>query len=167
MQPAKRSYVPARTNTRFTRAKYVNLRFDAIGERPGFKFGEKSVFVNNIRLTHRIWHDTEAKWLEELRHPTRATGDEAFLKGDVQVWAYGPFFSSERETKCTQGRAERFGDLARPVLVGEKGWLEADWRNVSMALSFETATALDGMHVIGPSMKVLFHIIMHEICGAV
>jgi len=148
--------------------EYLNLRFDAIEARPGFQFGSRSVHVHNLRLTHRIWHDSEADWFAELLRPT-LPGSREFLdpfpEGGVRVWALGPFFSSERETKCTQGRAERFGNLARPVLVEEGGWREADWRNVSMGLSLETATALDGMHVIGPSMKVLFHVIMNDICG--
>ena len=140
--------------------EYLNLRLDAIEARPGFRFGSRPVKVSNFALTHKIWHKSEAEWLAASR-----TSLDVYPSEALKIWALGPFYSSERETKCTQGRAERFGALARPALVEERGWREADWRNVSMGLSFETATALDGMHVVGPSMKVLFHFIMNELCG--
>lgn len=76
----------------------------------------------------------------------------------------GPHIVSERESGCTSERMNEFGHMLRPE-ISERGWKEVDWRNISMGLSHEMATNMDGMHVVGPAMKIAFHLVVHSICG--
>ena len=69
------------------------------------------------------------------------------------------------EARVTQGRMTKFADMGRPVLVNRHGWKEVDWRSVSMAVSYESATQYDGMHVVGSAMKMAFHLAMHALCA--
>jgi hypothetical protein len=81
------------------------------------------------------------------------------MKGDVLIYMPGPFLSSEREDHVNQGRAEVFTEITRPILT-RKGWIEVEWFSISQALSFDSATQNDGLHVVGPAMKQLFNQIM-------
>jgi hypothetical protein len=137
-------------------AEYVNMRFDALD--PAI-YGDKPVVIDNLWLMHSIWNYNNAEWNSALQNKQGLLQDGA--KG---IWLNGPFLSSEREVHCTQGRMGLFVDIARPVLKG-RGWNEVDWRNISMAVSYESATQYDGLHVVGSSMKVAFHLAMHTMCA--
>ena len=128
-------------------------------------FGNKRVVIHNFMLLHHIWHDSNEQF-QALLSGWSANGfpEEASEDGGENFWLNGPFLSSERQTHVTHGRLVALTDMARPALVA-RGWKELDWVNVSMALSYESATQYDGLHVVGNAMKMLFHMLMHALCS--
>lgn len=125
-------------------------------------FGDKKVVIHNFMLLHHIWHDSNEKF-NAILSDWSANGfpDEG---GGEMFWLNGPFLSSERQTHVTHGRMMALTDMARPALLARR-WKELDWVNVSMALSYESATQYDGLHVVGNTMKMLFHMVMHSLCS--
>lgn len=136
--------------------EYVNMRFDSLDSTI---YGDKPVIIDNLRLMHAIWHDSNAEWNSAIQSRVGL-----LQEGATGIWLNGPFLSSEREVHCTYGRMGVFVDIARPFLK-DRGWTEVDWRNISMAVSYESATQYDGLHVVGSSMKVAFHLAMHGLCA--
>jgi len=136
--------------------EYVNMRFDSLDSAI---YGDKPVIIDNLWIMHAIWHNSNTEWNSAIQSRVGLLQD-----GAVGIWLNGPFLSSEREVHCTQGRMGVFVDSARPHLKA-RGWTEVDWRNISMAVSYESATQYDGLHVVGSSMKVAFHLAMHGLCA--
>ena len=142
--------------------QYVQIRFGGLKD---VSWGEKTVVFANFGLTHHIWHDSEEEWMEFVEEGEYERKWGQGDRSEVKVWVLGPFFAVERESSCTAGRLDRFREIGE-AKIKDDGWLgPVDWVPISMALSAEMATALDGMHVVGPSMKVLFHMAVHQICG--
>ena len=139
--------------------EYLNKRFDSIDTAI---YGNKTVTLNNFQMMHMIWLKSYSEWDTLLQH----RNDFTLKKDAIGIWLNGPFLSSEREMHVTHGRMSKFVDMARPVLVNRYGWKEVDWRNVSMAVSYESATQYDGLHVVGSAMKTAFHLAMHALCGS-
>ena len=134
----------------------MNQQFDALDPN---MYGNKTVVLQNFRLLHHIWHDSNAEW-----NCTLQDGTFALQRSNVGVWFYGPFLSSEQQMHCTQGHFVVFADMAWPVLQ-RLGWKEVDWRNISMVVSYESATQYDGLHVVGSAMKTMFHLaILYLVC---
>ena len=139
--------------------QYVQMRFGGL---ENVAWGDKTVVFTNFGLTHSVWHDSDEEWRERVETGAYAKKREGY---DVGVWVFGPFMAAERESGCTAGRFRRFREIGEDK-IKEDGWLgPVDWVGVSTALSAEMSTALDGMHVVGPSMKVLFHMAVHQICA--
>jgi len=132
-------------------------------------FGTTPVFLSNLDLTHMIWHHNNtalAVRCETLasQHDVTTRGEKAAPDNGRRVWLLGPHFSSEREANVMTGRLRAAADILRPCMV-DQHWHEVDWITVSMALAIEFSTRLDGLHVVGPAMKILFHMVMHHLCG--
>ncbi len=58
-----------------------------------------------------------------------------------------------------------FMSLAEPILT-LKGWEVIDWSQISSALTFDSATQSDGLHVAGPPMKIVVNMILHIFCNS-
>ncbi|GMH68196.1 hypothetical protein TL16_g04872 [Triparma laevis f. inornata] len=143
---------------------YVNNRFDVIP----INYGNKKITITNLGLTHLIWHDSFSDFKEKIVKDNLNKGNKysnlKLKEEEIKVWLLGPYIVSERESGCTSERMEEFAEILRPEIEGNN-WKEVDWRNISMGLSHEMATQLDGMHVVGPAMKVAFHVFVNSVCG--
>ncbi|GMH90493.1 hypothetical protein TrST_g8988 [Triparma strigata] len=143
---------------------YVQNRFKKLD----LKIGRRKITVTNLKLTHLIWHDSFSEFKEKIFDDNLNKGQpHSRLKlenDEIKIWLLGPHIISERESGCTSERMNKFGHMLRPE-ISERGWKEVDWRNISMGLSHEMATQMDGLHVVGPAMKVAFHLVVHAVCG--
>ncbi|CAM9136129.1 unnamed protein product [Heterosigma akashiwo] len=86
------------------------------------------------------------------------------------------FIVSEREAHVVEGRGLRITEFARCLLAGqewgalnellrdEAGWRELDFHGPSAAFAFDTATQGDGLHIVGPPMKMVWAQMMTDIC---
>lgn len=119
----------------------------------------------NFRIIHVIWHNgvNEGAKQDVKDYYNKNVGNKT--EGEFRIFHRGPFFSSEHQFHITPGRAKAVQDYIEPWLQDEVGFLEADWVNISMAASFESTTKVDGMHVVGSPMKMLFNLIMHAACA--
>ncbi|GMI60836.1 hypothetical protein ScalyP_jg10866 [Parmales sp. scaly parma] len=141
---------------------YFAERFDHF---PDALFGANRFLVENFRIIHVIWHNgvNEGAKQDVKDYYNKNVGNKT--EGEFRIFHRGPFFSSEHQFHITPGRAKAVQDYIEPWLQDEVGFLEADWVNISMAASFESTTKVDGMHVVGSPMKMLFNLIMHAACA--
>ena len=132
-------------------------------------FGARKITLNNFKMMHHTWHDSNSSFKKAAEDNLLGYREPSLLNqednGDVAIYLKGPFLSSERQAHITHGRYQVLSEILSPILKKE-GWKEMDWVNISMALSYEGATQYDGLHVVGSSMKMAFHLTMHQLCGA-
>ena len=124
------------------------------------QFGSRAFEIQNFKLAHIVWHEDT---VEAAVPVFKANGLEKGT-GGARFWMLGPFFSSEREHHIMPGRYEYMASSMRETIEGA-GYMEVDWREISKALAFDSATYLDGLHVVGPPMKTLFNIFIHAACS--
>jgi len=116
------------------------------------------ITADNLHMIHKIWAKNEKEWVAHIEALPEATDKHR------RVWLNGPLIVSEREVHVMYERLKRFTDLARPIFERKK-WVELNWLNSSAALGYDSATQNDGLHIVGPPMKILFHQLMGHICG--
>jgi len=75
------------------------------------------------------------------------------------------FVSSEREPNIMLDRLLVYAQIARQLLL-PLGWRELNWMEPTAGFTFETATLFDGMHIIGPPMKLLWNMLWTYLCGS-
>ena len=76
----------------------------------------------------------------------------------------GYFLSSERELLCTSSRMMQFNRIGEEILQS-KGYSMINAFDMSAAFTFDTATQNDGMHIIGPVMKIIITKLFHYLCA--
>lgn len=84
---------------------------------------------------------------------------------DFNTWYFtsGLFLSSERDIWTQVERMEELQRLAAKVMV-PKGHKMLNAFDMSAAFTYETATQFDGMHIVGPPMKMMITKLFHHIC---
>jgi hypothetical protein len=78
-------------------------------------------------------------------------------------WMSGYYLSSERDTYAITDRMVQVTQLAAEVLT-PKGYKMLNALDLSAAWTYDTATQFDGMHIIGPPMKMIISKFFHYIC---
>jgi len=79
-------------------------------------------------------------------------------------WTSGYFLSSERELMCTAPKMKRFS-LIGEELLNPKGYKMINAYDMSAALTYDTAAQDDGLHIIGPTMKMITTKLFHFLCA--
>lgn len=79
-------------------------------------------------------------------------------------WVTGFFLSSEREPHIQAARIEKFNHIAADAL-GPKGYKMINAFDMSAAFAYDTATQFDGLHLIGPPMKMIVTKLFHHMCA--
>jgi hypothetical protein len=79
-------------------------------------------------------------------------------------WVTGFFLSSEREPHVQARRMEHLNELAEEALE-LKGYRMINAFDMSAAFAYDTATQFDGLHLIGPSMKMIITKLFHHMCA--
>jgi hypothetical protein len=79
-------------------------------------------------------------------------------------WVTGFYLSSEREPGTIGPQMERYSRIAYDILQS-KGYKMLQVYDLTAAFSYDTATQADGMHIIGPPMKMAITKLFHHMCG--
>jgi hypothetical protein len=132
-----------------------------------------------LRLKHITMHDASDSEAIEV---TIGTLTLLHLNGDVRIlkkrlkempvlgkneeyyWVTGFFLTSERETKVHLPRMDLYNHHVPPIL-DPKGYKMINTYDMSAGFAYESATQFDGMHFIGPSMKMIMTKVFHHICA--
>lgn len=117
----------------------------------------KTIRVTTMRLPHLLWHESDEKIADRFK---RASGKPF----DVNYFLSTMFISSEREAHVNVDRGLRVTELGRKFLTG---FSIIDWVNSSAAFAYETATQTDGLHIIGPPMKLVWTTFWNDLCQGV
>lgn len=78
-------------------------------------------------------------------------------------WVNSLFFSSEREQEARGIVQQMKSDIALEVL-GPKNYHMLNLYDMTKAFSYDTATQMDGLHIIGPPMKMAISKLFHYVC---
>jgi hypothetical protein len=116
----------------------------------------KTVILDTLSLLHNFGPD----FAETLKaRPNVGELEEIF-------WVTGFYLSSEREPGAIGPAVERYSRIAYDVLQS-KGYKMLQVYDLSAAFTFDTATQSDGMHIVGPPMKMAITKLFHHLCGEV
>ena len=81
-------------------------------------------------------------------------------------WVTGFFLSSEREPHIQVARMEKFNKIV-PGILHAKGYKMINAFDMSAAFTYDTATQFDGLHLIGPPMKMIITKLFHHMCSGI
>jgi len=137
---------------------YVDLRLKGIK----MYTGERATRLtpSTLALPHLIWHKSE----EQMRSDLSELSKSKSTPQDRRYYLNSMFIVSEREAHVVEGRGLRITEFARELLRDESGWRELDFHGPSAAFAFDTATQGDGLHIVGPPMKMVWAQMMTDIC---
>jgi hypothetical protein len=85
-------------------------------------------------------------------------------KNEEYYWVTGFFLTSERETNVHMHRMDLYNHLVPPIM-DPKGYKMINTFDISAGFAYESATQFDGMHFIGPTMKMIMTKVFHHICA--
>jgi hypothetical protein len=85
-------------------------------------------------------------------------------KNEEYYWVTGFFLTSERETHVHVPRMDLFNHHV-PAILDPKGYKMINTYDMSAGFAYESATQFDGMHFIGPSMKMVMTKVFHHMCA--
>jgi hypothetical protein len=118
--------------------------------------GSAEVTISTLALLHRTMHsDREVR--ESLRELKNATDRQL-------VYVYNGYYTSSEREPYTH--AERMRDLSRIVeeeLI-PKGYHPLSIYDMSAAWSFDSDLQRDGMHIVGPAMRMGVTKFFHHLC---
>jgi hypothetical protein len=114
--------------------------------------------ISTFKLPHLLWHMNTSQWRDELEKVPSVL-DES----NEYYFLTGFYYSSEREPWVTVEHAESLSQLMQQILV-PKGWRLINAFDVTAAFTYEAATQEDGLHMIGPPMKLIVTKILHHLC---
>jgi hypothetical protein len=78
----------------------------------------------------------------------------------------GFFLSSERATQTHVDRMQLINErVMAPLVSGETNVTLLEAYDMSAAFTYDTATQNDGMHIIGPTMKMIITKLFHHLCA--
>ena len=135
--------------------------------------------VDSFGSPHLLWHDTIdnikarfeahaecynqiAALVDEIKK-NRTAGENFIDRPPLLFYLNVPAVTSEREPHITMERGRAFNAVARAALA-PLGWIEVDFRGLSMGLTFDSAGQHDGMHMLGVPMKAAARVIAGAMC---
>ena len=134
--------------------QYLNQRMDNIKLYKGSD--AITVKLDTLSLLHRFGPG----FAERLKaRPKVSELEEIF-------WVTGFYVSSEREPGVIGPQMEHYSRIAYDILQS-KGYKMLQVYDLSASFTFDTATQFDGMHIIGPPMKMALTKLFHHLCGDV
>ena len=79
-------------------------------------------------------------------------------------WVNSVFMSSEREHEA-RGAVQVLKSEISQEILGPKNYRMLNMYDMTKAFSYDTATQMDGFHIIGPPMKMLISKLFHYVCA--
>eukprot|EP00592_Proboscia_alata_P016787 CAMPEP_0194396002 /NCGR_PEP_ID=MMETSP0174-20130528/124740_1 /TAXON_ID=216777 /ORGANISM="Proboscia alata, Strain PI-D3" /LENGTH=697 /DNA_ID=CAMNT_0039192007 /DNA_START=97 /DNA_END=2191 /DNA_ORIENTATION=+ len=115
------------------------------------------VIIDTLKMPHQVWNLPEDKFKDEVYLKPNAT------KNVHRYFVTGFYFSSEREHNVIAARSEKFSRIAEEILLS-KGWKSLNAYDMTAAFTFDTAEQKDGVHIVGPPMKMILVKFFHHLC---
>lgn len=118
-----------------------------------------TVTLSTSRLLH-VAAIPDARLREALAaaaNPSRGPNEEVY-------YVSGYFLSSERAVHVHLKRMEYLNRVASEVLADSGKKLFMNVFDLSAAFTYDSATQMDGMHIIGPPMKMAITKFFHHVC---
>jgi len=115
-----------------------------------------SVILSSLSLLHQASKEDKLM-AEELRARDNVGPRQEYF------WVSSFYISSERDTYTVVDRMNQINHLAYDTLT-PKGYKMLNVYDMSATFSYDTATQFDGMHIIGPPMKMALTKLFHFLC---
>jgi len=142
--------------------QYVNQRlenivlYNATASGPGP--AERKVVLTTFGLPHLLWRKGTAEWEAYVASEIPPAQDD-----EDHYWVSGFYYSSEREPHVHVGRSLQLSRLLESS-VRSKGYKLLEAFDLTAAFTFDTATQMDGLHIIGPPAKMIVKKLFHYMC---
>ena len=118
--------------------------------------GGRTITLSTLALLHKIGVPDS----DFLDHEDFSILNNTEQKDDV-FWVSGYFLSSER---AVHGHVDRMEWSNRKVAERFPDSQMLNAFDLSAAFTYDTATQMDGMHIIGPPMKMIITKLLHHLC---
>jgi hypothetical protein len=83
-----------------------------------------------------------------------------------KYWVTSLYITGEREEFVHNGRSRMFTEIAEPILgLKGKGWTEFNIYDIGSAFMYDTTGQMDGLHMIGPPMKMVMTKFFSHLCS--
>lgn len=138
--------------------EYVKLRLSSIK-----LFNDKvdpeavDVEVTSMGLIHFSTHTETDKLDAAIKNLRPSTAK------NLRFWIPINFISSEREQWGTFERANYMNQMLEPIFAALNYTSLTGWA-MSIPLSYDTAGQMDGMHLVGPTLKMMVTKFFHHLC---
>jgi hypothetical protein len=119
------------------------------------------VLIDTLKFPHRLCHNTKEEWVTDLRNLDNS---------DLQHFKYcvsNFYLISEHAEFVHNARSRMLTEVAEKILSIEKDWVELNMYDVSAAFMHDTTGQMDGLHLLGPPMKVLMTKFFSHLCNGV
>jgi len=120
--------------------------------------GGRSVMFSTMGMTHycnSYNDDFRARVLKEMPPVEQNTTDHYIVTG--------PFASSEREIFVYADRIDEMNRIVQELLE-PRGYKFLEFFDLTAAFTYASATQMDGVHIIGPPMKMILTKLFHYMC---
>ena len=120
------------------------------------------IVLTTASVAHLLWdYDDEQGWKSVLQK-RRVTVD-----GRTEYYyVSGFYYSSEREPNVQVERVYQLNRVLEKELA-PRGYKLLQATDLTAAFAYDTATQMDGLHIIGPPMKMIITKLFHHICHGV
>jgi hypothetical protein len=116
-----------------------------------------NVTLDTLNATYLMGHGTREQWKSEFKNkPPPKSWEERY-------WVESMYISSERSPYVTAAKAEWINQDAQDLLT-TLGYRKISAFGMSAAFTFDSATQMDGLHIIGPPMKMIVTKLFHYMC---
>jgi hypothetical protein len=113
------------------------------------------IHLSSLALTHIPIHTLRDRLMNE--HPVLDPKKMEFY------WINSLFMSSEREQEARGMVQEMKSEMVQEVL-GPRNYRMLNLYDMTKAFTYDTATQMDGFHIIGPPMKMVISKLFHYVC---
>jgi hypothetical protein len=117
-----------------------------------------SVILSSLSLVHQA--SLEDKLMAERLRAMNDVGPRQEI-----FWVSSFYVASERDTYVVVDRMNQINHRVYDTLT-PKGYKMLNLYDISAAFSYDTATQFDGLHIIGPPMKMALTKLFHFMCKA-
>ena len=132
---------------------YINQRLRNISLYNNTEFDDGTIVtISTFKLLHYCYFPEEVTTLFQ-NMPNVSENQEFF-------WVNPMFLSSERETICFNSQLIKYSAMGKNCLT-PKGYKMINAYDMSAAMTYDTAAQKDGMHINGPSMRMILTKILH------
>ena len=150
--------------------QYLSQRLDKVKFYTGRGSRGRSIVLDTLALLHYAQRSDES--VREMVASISTNNDDSTSwklwstpngVTEERYFVSSPFVSSERETYVYANRVDRLNNIAQEILL-KKGYRILNYFDMSKSFTYDTSTQMDGLHIIGPPMKMIITKLFHYLC---